>query len=143
MMEFLTRVWDDLVGRITGPFSFRLVLQPLMATLLAIRAGFKDARSGRPAHGWAIVTDPDNRRALLKESWKDVAKVFTIAVIIDLVYEIIVFRRIYPGESLIIAVVVALVPYLLLRGPVNRMVRWWLNRREGSHGGLHRPHLRH
>jgi hypothetical protein len=141
MTEILTRVWDDLVGRITGPFSFRLILQPMVAIILAIRAGLRDARAGRPPHAWAIVTEPARRRELLKESWNDVTKVFIVAVLIDIVYEIIVFRRIYPGESLIIAAVVALIPYLLIRGPANRLVCWWLHRREGPHGGLHRPHF--
>jgi hypothetical protein len=141
MTESLTRVWDDLVGRITGPFSFRLILQPLVATILAVRAGLKDARAGRPPHAWAIVTDPARRSELLMESWREVAKVFIVAVLIDVVYEIIVFRRIYPGESLIIAATVALLPYMLLRGPVNRMICWWHRRVEGRHGGLHRPHF--
>jgi hypothetical protein len=108
----------------------------MVAIILAIRAGLKDARTGRPPHAWAIVTDPARRRELLKETWKDVAKVFVVAVIIDVVYEIIVFRRIYPGESLIIATTLALLPYVLMRGPVNRVVCWWLHRVERRQGGI-------
>jgi hypothetical protein len=113
----------------------------MVATILAIRAGLRDARAGRTPLAWAIVTDPARRRELLKESWNEVAKVFIVAVLIDVVYEIIVFRRFYPGESLILAATVALLPYMLLRGPVNRMICWWHRRGEGRHGGLHRPHF--
>jgi hypothetical protein len=59
-----------------------------VASVIAIRAGWKDAREGRPAYGWAIVTDPVHRRERLREGWKDVAKVLVAAVIIDSVHEI-------------------------------------------------------
>jgi hypothetical protein len=50
MDELLT--WDMLIGREHGPLAFRLVLQPKVAALLAIRAGVRDAKAGRPPHGW-------------------------------------------------------------------------------------------
>jgi hypothetical protein len=117
--------WDDLGGRIDGPFAFRLIIQPMVAAILATRAGMKDAHEGRPPHGWAILTDSSTRCDLLRESCKDVAKVFAAAVIIDLIYQIIVFRWIYPVQSLIVGVILALLPYLLIRGPVNRIARFW------------------
>jgi hypothetical protein len=107
MDELLTHAWDMLIGREHGPLAFRLVLQPMVAALLAIRAGVRDAKAGRPPHGWAIVTDPVRRRELLAESWHDVARLFLVAVIIDMIYELIVFRWIYFGQALIVAFVVA------------------------------------
>jgi hypothetical protein len=129
MNELLTRSWGDLVGRINGPLAFRLILQPIAAAFLAIRAGLNDARSGHAAYGWAIVTDPVRRRDLLQQGFREIAKVFVVAVIIDLIYEIIVFRAIYLGQSLIVALAVALLPYILIRGPINRIVRRWKRRR--------------
>ena len=41
---------------------------------------------------------------------------------IDLIYELIVFRWVYPGQAVIIATVLAMIPYLLIRGPVTRIV---------------------
>jgi hypothetical protein len=41
----------------------------------------------------------------------------------DLVYQIIVFRRIYPVEALLVAAMLTFIPYLLIRGPVNRIAR--------------------
>jgi hypothetical protein len=49
MEDALARVWENHVGRVGGPLTFRLILQPTMAALLAIRAGVKDVREGRPA----------------------------------------------------------------------------------------------
>jgi hypothetical protein len=119
MDDVLARIWEDLGGRVGGPLSFRLLLQPLVAMVLAIRAGLEDARTGRPPYFWAIATHPEHRRALLREGWKAVAKVFVIAVIIDAVYQVMVFRWVYPGELLIVAFLLACVPYLLIRGPAN------------------------
>lgn len=111
------------MGRVGGPMTFRLIIQPLAAAILAIRAGLKDAREGHRAYLWGIFTDPVNRRELLREGWKDVAKVFVAAIVIDFVYQIVVLRWFYPGEALIVAAILALLPYVLIRGPVNRIAR--------------------
>jgi hypothetical protein len=39
------------------------------------------------------------------------------------VYQIIVFRRFYPVEAIVVAAILAIVPYLLIRGPVTRIAR--------------------
>ena len=70
-----------------------------------------------------------------RRRWKDVGRLFAAAMIIDLIYEIIVFRWIYPGQSLIVAATLALPTYFLLRGLSNRLAQWWLNSEERRHGG--------
>ena len=123
MDEQLSRVLNDLVGRVSGPMSFRLVLQPAMAIILAIRAGLHDARAGRPAYFWTILTNPGDRRDLLREGWTAVAKVFLAAVLIDVIYQFVVLRFVYLGEALLVAFILACVPYLLIRGFVDRLAR--------------------
>ena len=44
-MEELTRLWENLTGRIGGTMSFRLILQPAVAIYFAIRDGLSDARA--------------------------------------------------------------------------------------------------
>lgn len=123
MKDFLGQHWDMLVGRWDGPLAFRFLLQPTMAALLGVRAGLRDARAGRPAYAWLIVSQRGDRRGLLLEGWRDVAKLFTVAVIVDLVYEIIVYRWLYPGQALVVASVLAIPTYLIVRGPANRIAR--------------------
>src|SRR5271154_3986268 len=101
--------------------DFRLVLQPLMAVFFAVRDGIKDAREGRVPYFWSLFTEPGHRRELLRDGWKSVAKVFIIAIVLDAVYQFIVVRWFYPGEALLVAVLLAIVPYVLLRGPANRL----------------------
>lgn len=125
MEDILARVWVNLIGRVGGRFTFRLILQPAVATIFAIRAGVRDARQGRAPHGWAIITDPVNRRKLMGETWEDVAKVFIAAIVVDFAYQVLEFRWFYPEEAIIVAALLALLPYLLLRGLTNRIERYW------------------
>jgi len=119
--DIATRFVENLIGRVHGPMDFRLVLQPLMAVFFAIRDGIKDAREGRVPYFWSLFTEPGHRLDLLRNGWKSVAKVFIIAIILDAIYQFIVVRWFYPGEALFVAFVLAIVPYVLLRGPANRL----------------------
>lgn len=123
MEHVLSRVWEQLLARVTGPMKFRLIMQPSMAIFLAIRKGLIDAREGKPPYFWGLCTDPQDRKAMLKEGWKSIGKVFIVAVVLDVVYQIIVQKFVYPGETIIVAIILAIVPYLLVRGPVDRIVR--------------------
>jgi hypothetical protein len=125
MEDMFVRLYEGLLARIGGPMTFRIILQPTMAALLALRAGLKDAHDGRPPYLWTVVTDPLQRDVLLREGWKSIARVFFLAVIMDVIYQWIVQHWIYPLETLIVAIVLAVVPYLLIRGPVNRIARRW------------------
>ena len=115
--------WEDLIGRLGGPITFRLILQPTIAVILAIRDGLKDAKAGQPLYFWSLFTHSTERRQLLKDGWKSVGLVSVLAITIDGVYQFIVFRRFYPGEALYVAIVLAIVPYLLIRGLANRIAR--------------------
>jgi len=121
--DLLTRIVENLIGRVSGPMKFRLIIQPLMAAVFAVRAGLKDAREQRPPYFWGIFKHPDQRSDMLRDGWESVGKIFIIAIVIDLVEQIIVFRGVYPGEALLVAFTLAFIPYLLIRGPVNRIAR--------------------
>ena len=124
MDDVITRVAENLIARVTGPMKFRLLLQPGMAIFFAIREGLKDARDGKPPYFWGCLTDRSDRKAMLKDGWKSIGKVFVLAVVLDIVYQLIEHRwRVYPGEAILVAIILAIVPYLLVRGPINRIVR--------------------
>jgi hypothetical protein len=124
MDDVIARVAENLVARVTGPMKFRLLLQPSMAIFFAIREGLKDARDGKPPYFWGCLTDRGDRKAMLKDGWKSIGKVFVLAVVLDIVYQLIEHRwSVYPGEAILVAIILAIVPYLLVRGPINRIVR--------------------
>ena len=129
----LVRFPGDLIGRIDGPMTFRLLLQPLMAVAFAIRDGRRDALKGRAPYFWSLFTDPAHRRELLRDGWQGVSRIFMLAVLLDLIYEYIEFRQFFPGQTLLVAALLALLPYVLLRGPTNRVIVRWLSRKAAAH----------
>jgi len=94
-----------------------------MAAILAIIDGVKDARAGRPLYTWTILTDPAHRASYLREGLKRVTRVIIFALVMDVIYQFIVLRWFYPGEALVTAFVLAVLPYLLIRGPIARIAR--------------------
>ena len=131
MEENMTRLVSDLIGRLTGPLTLRLFLQPAVAVFFAVRDGFRDARANRPPHLVRLLAGPpEARRRRARETWKAVLTVFIMAVLIDCAYQLIVFRWVYPFEALITAVILAFVPYLAVRGGANRLARLWIDPHE-------------
>ena len=103
MDDFLTREWQHLLRRTAGPLHLRLILQPIVATFLAIRVGLRDARP-----------------ILIRAGWKDIGRLFLMSLVLDSVYQFILFRWFYPLQALIVAFVLTIVPYVAIRGPVTR-----------------------
>ena len=58
---------------------------------------------------------------MLKDGWKSVGNRFLLAIVLDVVYQIIAERFVYLGEAIIVAIILAIVPYLVLRGLVTRL----------------------
>ena len=117
------RVGSQLLERVSGPMRFRLVLQPCMAAFFAIRAGLADAKAGKPPYFWSIIYDPQQRKELIKDGWKSVGRVIMLAIVLDVIYQIIEIHFVYPGEAIIVAFILAVLPYLILRGLVTRIAR--------------------
>jgi hypothetical protein len=123
MDDIWIRVVENMGDRVSGPMKFRFVLQPVMASIFAIYSGLNDAKAGKPPYFWALITEPAHRADIIRDGWKSVGKVFILALALDVVYQIIVLRFVYPGEAIIVAFGLAIVPYLILRGLVNRLAR--------------------
>src|ERR1700722_19994201 len=132
MDDLLSRFWPDIMGRVTGPLTFRLILQPLTAIFLAVRAGLRDARVGNPPFFWHLFTTKKGDRVqLIRDGWKDIGRLFIFAIAMDVIYELYVFHWVYPGQALMVAIILALPAYLLVRGPVNRIASVWGRKHAG------------
>ena len=129
MDDVVSRIIENLGSRTSGPLHLRFFLQPAMALLLGIGDGLKDAREQRPAYFWSIFTRRDDRAQLVKSGLKSVAKLLCIALVLDAIFQAIGFRWFYPGEAILVALTLAFVPYLVIRGPANRVAGWWTSRR--------------
>jgi hypothetical protein len=95
--------------------KLRFIFQPIVASFLAIRSGMRDAREGRSAFLFALIMNHGNRRELMSDAWRDVGKLFLMACLLDLIFQVIVLRWFYPLETLVVAIVLSFVPYVIVR----------------------------
>ena len=123
--EVHRRIWSDIFARPGGPMSLRFALQPLMAIIAALHDGIKDARSGRSPYLWTMLTSPAECGGRLREGLIATGRTILMGMVMDTIYQAIVLKTFYPGEAVIIAILLAFVPYLLLRGPIARVARRW------------------
>lgn len=124
MDHSLTRYAEDMVARFTtGPMKFRIYLQPAMAIFFAVRGGLQDAKAGKPPYFWGLFTDKAERYSMLKDGWRHIARVFILAIAMDVIYQLIELHFVYVPQALSVAIILAIIPYVLVRGPVNRLAR--------------------
>ncbi|WP_336518450.1 hypothetical protein [Pollutibacter soli] len=130
MIEIFQRVWENLLSRTEGPLNLRFFIQPTVSVIFAILAAVRDSKAGTmPYLERFILSKRSDKRDIAKEVWKDVGKIFIVGTILDIIYQLVVIfskkteNYFYPLESLIVAFILAVVPYLLLRGPVNRVIK--------------------
>ena len=120
------RIWHNLVGRPGGPMSFRFILQPLMAAVTAALDGLRDARIVRSPFLRAVFFEPQHRLARLAEALNAIARIILLGLVMDVIYQVTVLETFYPGEAVIVASLLAVVPYVVLRGLITRgAYRWW------------------
>ena len=122
-LKVIEQFWHDLIERPDGPMRFRFVLQPLMATIVAIRDGLKDARSGRSPYFATVLGNPQERVGRLREGLDATARIIALGLVMDVIYQAVVFRTFYPDQALVVALVLAFVPYLIVRGVITRIWR--------------------
>ncbi len=121
--DILSRGGEQLLGRASGPFHLRLFLTPIVATVFAIRAGLKDAREGQPAFLLEFFTNPAERRRLADSGWRDIGKMIVAAFVVDTIYQVAILQAFYIVQALILIAVIAVIPYCLIRGIANRVMR--------------------
>jgi hypothetical protein len=128
--EVRTRMWQNLFERPGGPMVFRFFLQPTMAAIAAWRDGIYDARSGRTPFFAGALTDPRQRTVRLNEALVATARIILLGLVMDGIYQAIEFKSFHPVEAVIIALLLAFVPYVLLRGLIARAARRWFSGRQ-------------
>ena len=124
------RLWYNLVGRQDGPMTFRYFLQPTMGAIAAWGAAKVDVLTGRSPFLWGAITDPAERRARFDEALIATSRIILLGLVMDIIYQAIVFRMFFPGEAVIFALALAFLPYVILRGLFARGARWWFGRQK-------------
>lgn len=123
LANILVDTSKELLERLNGPLHFRLIIMPIVVSVLAVRAGIKDGRGGRPAFMSGIVTRPAERSRLLASAMADIGKIFVVAVVLDTAYQLMTGQPFRVREVIFVAVACAILPYIAIRGPVTLLTR--------------------
>jgi hypothetical protein len=124
-MEVVFGILRNLINRPSEPMRFRFMLQPAMAVIAAIHHGIKDAKTGRSPYFWTMLHNPEKRAGRLREGLNATARIILLGIAMDAVYQIIVLKTFYPVEALLIGLLLAFVPYVVMRGLAARAARRW------------------
>jgi hypothetical protein len=129
LTDLVDRFWDEILARPSGPLAFRFVLQPLVAVYLASRDGWRDAKNNREPYLWTILHDPQNRRPRLREGMTSTMRLLVVTAAMDLLYQALRLGAVRPMETVFITFILAVIPYLVVRGPAARIGRQLLAHR--------------
>jgi len=134
MHGFWESIGRDLTGQglFGGSFQFRLVLQPLIAVILGIRFGIRDAKSGDPPFFQSLARGKGQRGNLLLKAARDVVLPLLVGVTIDSILQHMINGRIRPMAAVVVAVLLVFLPFLIVRALANRI---WSH----GHPGRGRP----
>jgi hypothetical protein len=128
----LQRLWRNIAARPGGPMTFRFVLQPAMATAAALRDGIRDARLGRTSYLSAMLFGHQGKGVRLWEGIVSTGRILVLGMVMDVAYQLVFLDSFSPGESAITAILLAFVPYAVLRGPLARAARVRIARRSAE-----------
>src|SRR5678815_6050466 len=102
IQDIVSRQWNDLLARPSGPLSFRFVLQPVMVSIVAIRAGLRDARLGREPYFKLILADAAARGQRIRRGLAATSRIAILGIVMDAIYQYLALQKFYPVEALIV-----------------------------------------
>jgi hypothetical protein len=117
--EFL----EELPQRFTGPGRFRFILQPVLAILLGVRGGLADARAGNPPYLFGLLFAAGRRRELLRSGAAAIRNLLAMGIILDIVFQLVLYRAVHPGAALLVGPILICAPYALSRALTARLAR--------------------
>jgi hypothetical protein len=120
---FSSQFLEELTRRFSGPGRFRFILQPVVAILLGVRGGLVDARAGSPPYLFGLLFAAGRRAELLRSGAAAICTLLAMGVILDLVFQLILYRAVHPGAALLIGPILIGTPYALARALTNRLAR--------------------
>jgi hypothetical protein len=117
-MEYI----EDIIQELHGPGRLRFIIQPVIALVLGIRDGKRDARDLRPAFFINLVMNHDQRSELWKDAFKTILKPLMLAWLMDTIFQFVILHHWNPSQAMIVGFVLVVIPYVLSRGLANRAI---------------------
>lgn len=130
MEDWIENILNAIGIRHSGPLSIRLIIQPIMSLAYAVISGIKDAKAGRvPFLIDGLILGKENRKVALTELWKNVGKLFIMAVIMEVIFEIIEFKTVHPFEVIRVSFFLSILPYIIFRGVAERIISLFIKKK--------------
>jgi hypothetical protein len=126
---FSRQFLEEIPRRFTGPGRFRFILQPMVAIVLGIRGGLADAKAGNPPYLFGLLFG-GRRRELLRSGMTAIRNLVAMAIIMDILFQLILFHSVHPGAAVVVGPILICFPYALSRA-LTRRLAWW--RRAAPH----------
>jgi hypothetical protein len=121
---FSRQFLDELPQRLTGPGRLRFVLQPLVAIVLGCRSGLADARAGRPAYLYGLLTGSGaSRKELLRSGFSVVRNLIAVGIVLDAVAQLLIYGQVHPGAAVVVGPVLICIPYAVARALSHRFMQ--------------------
>ena len=118
---FSVQFLEELPHRFVGPGRLRFIFQPIMAVLIGVRGGLADARAGNPHFLFGILFASGRRKESLLNGLTAIRNVLALGIIMDVVFQLILYRRAHPGAALLIGPIFVCAPYAIARELTNRL----------------------
>lgn len=128
---FSSQFLEELPQRFTGPGRLRFIMQPMVAILLGLRGGLADAKAGNPPYLLRLLFDAGHRKELLRSGIMTIRSLLALGIILDVVFQWILYGTVHPGAALLIGPILITVPYAISRALTTRLARW-LGSRDGK-----------
>jgi hypothetical protein len=129
---FSQQFLDELPQRFTGPGRFRFLLQPILAIVLGVRGGLVDAKAGHAPFLAGLLLDAARRKELLRSGIAAVSTLLAMGIIMDVVFQFVLYRSVHPGAAVLVGPLFICVPYSLARATTTRVAGWLRRERPRS-----------
>jgi len=118
---FSRQFLEELPQRFTGPGRLRFILQPMIAIVLGIRGGLADAKAGNPHYLLGLLFHAEHRKEYLRSGVAEIRNLLAAGIILDIVFQLILYHSVHPGAALVLAPILICIPYAVARPLTTRL----------------------
>jgi len=120
---FSRQFLEELPRRFTGSGRLRFILQPTVAIVLGIRGGLADAKAGNVPYLFGLILGAGRRRELLRSGMAAVRNLVALGIMMDIVFQLVLYRSVHPGAALVVGSILICLPYAVSRALTRRVTQ--------------------
>lgn len=106
-----------------GPGRLRFIIQPLVAILLGIRDGRRDAAAGDPPYVLAVLFVRGRRKEELSSALRSIITPLLVGFMVSLIVQHYIFRSVRLWHAIVFGIGLIALPYVVARGLTNRFIQ--------------------